>query len=55
MISQGFQKEMTHGENDICHSRHRYVGVILYACSQAEHVVGNFRAPVKDIFIFACI
>lgn len=46
---------MTHGENSICHPRHRCVGVILYACSQAEDVVGNCMAPVMEIFIFVCI
>lgn len=31
------------------------MGVILYACSQAEDVVGNCMAPVMEIFIFVCI
>lgn len=43
------------GENAICHSRHRCVGVILYSCSQAEDVVGNCMAPVTERFISACI
>lgn len=55
VITQGFQKETTHGENDICHSRQRRVGVILYACSQAQDVVGNCMAPVTERFIFAYI
>lgn len=46
---------MTHGENAICHSRHGCVGVILYACSQAEDVVGNCMEAVTEIFIFTCI
>lgn len=31
------------------------MGVILYASSQAEDVVGNCMAPVTEISIFACV
>lgn len=54
MILQGCWNEtMYAGRNDICHFRHRYVGVILYPRSQAEDIIGNCMAPVIEKLIFA--